>query len=99
MNPMNLGKSQSKIELEPNTGVTFEDVAGADGAKLELTEIVEFLKNPGKYAALGAKIPRGAIMEGPPVAGKAGVPSSRRRARSLSRCSSASARRASATSS
>jgi len=79
-----MGKSQSKIELEPNTGVTFEDVAGADGAKLELTEIVEFLKNPGKYAALGAKIPRGAIMEGPPgtgktllaraVAGEAGVP-------------------------
>merc|ERR1719298_18780 len=79
-----MGKSQSKIELEPNTGVTFEDVAGADGAKLELTEIVDFLKNPGKYSALGAKIPRGAVMEGPPgtgktllaraVAGEAGVP-------------------------
>merc|ERR1719270_280790 len=84
MNPMNMGKSKSKIQMEPETGVTFEDVAGCDGSKQELTEIVEFLKNPAKYAALGAKIPRGAIMEGPPgtgktllaraVAGEAGVP-------------------------
>merc|ERR1719221_1770493 len=84
MNPMNIGKSKSKIQMEPNTGVTFEDVAGCDGSKMELTEIVEFLKNPSKFAALGAKIPRGAIMEGPPgtgktllaraVAGEAGVP-------------------------
>jgi cell division protease FtsH len=82
--PMGLGKSQSKIELEPNTGVTFDDVAGADGAKLELQEIVNFLKEPAKYSALGAKIPKGAVMEGPPgtgktllaraVAGEAGVP-------------------------
>merc|ERR1719159_145451 len=82
--PMGLGKSQSKIEMEPNTGVTFDDVAGADGAKLELKEIVDFLKTPAKYSALGAKIPKGAVMEGPPgtgktllaraVAGEAGVP-------------------------
>merc|ERR1719223_2582264 len=82
--PMNLGKSKSKIEMEPETGVTFKDVAGCEGSKQELMEIVEFLKNPAKYSALGAKIPRGAVMEGPPgtgktllaraVAGEAGVP-------------------------
>jgi len=82
--PGGIGKSQSKVQMEPNTGVTFEDVAGCDGAKLELTEIVDFLKAPAKYASLGAKIPKGAIMEGPPgtgktllaraVAGEAGVP-------------------------
>merc|ERR1719305_994318 len=84
MNPFNVGKSKSKIQMEPNTGVTFEDVAGQDGAKLELTEVVDFLKDPAKYSALGAKIPKGVIMEGPPgtgktllaraVAGEAGVP-------------------------
>ena len=82
--PMQFGKSKSKIQLEPETGVTFKDVAGCDGSKLELTEVVDFLKNPGKYAALGAKVPRGCLMEGPPgtgktllakaVAGEAGVP-------------------------
>merc|ERR1719327_375336 len=82
--PMGMAKSKSKIQMEPQTGVTFNDVAGCDGAKQELTEIVDFLKNPAKYSALGAKIPRGAIMEGPPgtgktllaraVAGEAGVP-------------------------
>jgi len=82
--PMGMGKSKSQIQMEPNTGVTFLDVAGCDASKQELTEIVEFLKNPGKYSALGAKIPRGAVMEGPPgtgktllaraVAGEAGVP-------------------------
>ena len=85
MNPMQMGKSKSKIQLEPETGVTFADVAGCEGSKQELTEIVEFLKNPSKYSKLGAKIPRGAVMEGPPgtgktllaraVAGEAGVPS------------------------
>jgi cell division protease FtsH len=80
----NMGKAKSKIQMEPQTGVTFKDVAGADGAKLELTEVVDFLKNPTKYSALGAKIPKGVIMEGPPgtgktllaraVAGEAGVP-------------------------
>merc|ERR1719197_1097298 len=84
MNPMAMGQSKSKIQMEPQTGVTFNDVAGADGAKLELTEVVDFLKDPTKYSALGAKIPKGVIMEGPPgtgktllaraVAGEAGVP-------------------------
>mmetsp|Transcript_30795 Transcript_30795/g.64890 ORF Transcript_30795/g.64890 Transcript_30795/m.64890 type:complete len:567 (-) Transcript_30795:294-1994(-) len=84
MNPLDLGKSKSKIQMEPQTGVTFEDVAGCDASKFELTEVVEFLKNPAKFSALGAKIPRGVIMEGPPgtgktllaraVAGEAGVP-------------------------
>jgi len=83
-NPMGVGKSRSKIQMEPSTGVTFEDVAGCDGSKQELSEIVDFLKNPARYSSLGAKIPRGAIMEGPPgtgktllaraVAGEAGVP-------------------------
>jgi len=82
--PMGIGKARSKIQMEPQTGVTFKDVAGCEGSKQELTEIVEFLKNPSKYSALGAKIPRGAVMEGPPgtgktllaraVAGEAGVP-------------------------
>merc|ERR1719299_291277 len=84
MNPMAMGQSKSKIQMEPQTGVTFDDVAGAEGAKLELTEVVDFLKDPSKYSALGAKIPKGVIMEGPPgtgktllakaVAGEAGVP-------------------------
>merc|ERR1719382_2339238 len=84
MNPLDIGKSKSKIQMEPQTGVSFEDVAGCDASKLELTEVVEFLKNPSKFSALGAKIPRGVIMEGPPgtgktllaraVAGEAGVP-------------------------
>ena len=72
------------IEADCETGVTFEDVAGCDGAKLELTEIVDFLKAPERYSAVGASIPKGALMEGPPgtgktllaraVAGEAGVP-------------------------
>merc|ERR1719191_1626807 len=70
MGQMGIGKSKSQIQMEPNTGVTFEDVAGCDGSKQELTEVVDFLKNPAKYSALGAKIPRGAIMEGPPGTGK-----------------------------
>merc|ERR1719247_2790163 len=84
MNPFSVGKSKAKVQMEPQTGVTFEDVAGCDGSKLELNEIVEFLKNPSKFSALGAKIPSGVIMEGPPgtgktllaraVAGEAGVP-------------------------
>merc|ERR1719331_2024791 len=84
MNPMDIGKSKSKIQMEPETGVGFNDVAGCDASKFELNEVVEFLKNPSKFSALGAKIPRGVIMEGPPgtgktllaraVAGEAGVP-------------------------
>merc|ERR1719487_1175211 len=84
-NPLGgIGQSRSKIQMEPETGVTFDDVAGAEGAKLELTEVVDFLKDPTKYSKLGAKIPKGVIMEGPPgtgktllaraVAGEAGVP-------------------------
>merc|ERR1719171_332716 len=82
--PMDFGKSQTKVQMNPDTGVTFEDVAGCDQAKLELEETVDFLKNPERYTNMGAKIPRGAIMEGPPgtgktllaraVAGEAGVP-------------------------
>merc|ERR1719161_616036 len=81
---MGIGQSKSKIQMEPQTGVTFDDVAGCEGSKLELTEVVDFLKDPAKYTALGAKIPKGVIMEGPPgtgktllaraVAGEAGVP-------------------------
>jgi len=84
MNPFDMGKSKSKLDMEPNTGVKFADVAGCDGSKLELAEVVEFLKNPGKYEAVGARAPRGVLMEGPPgtgktllaraVAGEAGVP-------------------------
>merc|ERR1719450_1511295 len=82
--PMGIGKSKSKVQMEPQTGVTFDDVAGCEGSKQELTEGVEFLKDPTKYSNLGAKIPKGVIMEGPPgtgktllaraVAGEAGVP-------------------------
>merc|ERR1719426_167684 len=82
--PFDVGKSKSKIELEPNTGVTFEDVAGCDESKLELKEIVDFLKNPQKFTKVGAKSPRGVLLEGPPgtgktllaraIAGEAGVP-------------------------
>ena len=82
--PGAMGKSKSTMVLDADTGVTFADVAGCEGSKQELTEIVEFLKNPTKYSKLGAKIPRGAVMEGPPgtgktllaraVAGEAGVP-------------------------
>merc|ERR1719311_641874 len=68
--PGGVGQSKSKIQMEPSTGVTFEDVAGCDGAKLELTEVVDFLKSPSKFSNLGAKIPRGVIMEGPPGTGK-----------------------------
>jgi cell division protease FtsH len=82
--PMDFGKSKSKFQEVPETGVTFADVAGVEGAKLELQEVVDFLKNPDKYTALGAKIPKGCLLVGPPgtgktliakaVAGEAGVP-------------------------
>ncbi|KAL9225725.1 hypothetical protein vseg_001616 [Gypsophila vaccaria] len=82
--PMDFGRSKSKFQEVPETGVTFGDVAGADQAKLELQEVVDFLKNPDKYTALGAKIPKGCLLVGPPgtgktllaraVAGEAGVP-------------------------
>eukprot|EP00962_Isochrysis_galbana_P016798 scaffold4824_cov145-Isochrysis_galbana.AAC.8 len=83
LDPLRIGRVSARA-ADTQTGVTFDDVAGCDASKLELSEIVEFLKNPLKFSALGAKIPRGVIMEGPPgtgktllaraVAGEAGVP-------------------------
>ena len=82
--PMQMLNPQSKIQMEPKTGVTFEDVAGCDASKLELTEVVDFLKFPDKFTKVGAQSPRGVLLEGPPgtgktllaraVAGEAGVP-------------------------
>ena len=81
---MNFGKSKARVQMEPSTQVTFTDVAGIEGAKLELTEVVDFLKNPDRFTAVGAKIPKGCLLVGPPgtgktllakaVAGEAGVP-------------------------
>lgn len=81
---MNFGKSKARVQMEPQTQVTFNDVAGIEGAKLELTEVVDFLKNPDRFTAVGAKIPKGVLLVGPPgtgktllakaVAGEAGVP-------------------------
>lgn len=81
---MNFGKSHAKMHGEGKVKVSFKDVAGADEAKEELSEIVEFLRNPAKYKAIGAKIPKGVLLFGPPgtgktllaraVAGEAGVP-------------------------
>lgn len=62
--PMDFGKSKSKFQEVPETGVSFVDVAGADQAKIELQEVVDFLKNPDKYTALGAKIPKGCCWQG-----------------------------------
>ena len=67
--PMEFGKSKSKFQETPDTGVLFEDVAGVEGAKLELREVVDFLKNPDKYTELGAKIPKGVLLVGPPGTG------------------------------
>ena len=67
----NVGKSQAKLyEKENNVKVTFKDVAGLEEAKVEVMEIVDFLKNPQKYTALGGKIPKGALLVGPPGTGK-----------------------------
>ena len=82
---MGVGKSNAKVyNKEEKTGITFGDVAGQEEAKESLTEIVDFLHNPGKYASIGAKLPKGALLVGPPgtgktllakaVAGEAGVP-------------------------
>lgn len=81
---LGVGKSNAKVYVEKSTGVTFKDVAGQDEAKESLQEVVDFLKNPKKYTAIGAKLPKGALLVGPPgtgktllakaVAGEAGVP-------------------------
>ena len=65
-NPMGFGKAKSQIQMVPDTGVTFDDVAGCDGAKLELAEVVDFLKKPEAYTQNGCRIPRGVILDGPP---------------------------------
>ncbi|NJK58349.1 MAG: ATP-dependent metallopeptidase FtsH/Yme1/Tma family protein [Pleurocapsa sp. SU_5_0] len=81
---MNFGKSKARVQMEPKSQVTFGDVAGIEQAKLELTEVVDFLKNADRFTAIGAKIPKGVLLVGPPgtgktllakaVAGEAGVP-------------------------
>jgi len=81
---MSIGKSKARVYVEKDTKVTFDDVAGVDEAKAELEEIIEFLRDPGRYGRLGARAPRGVLLVGPPgtgktllaraVAGEAGVP-------------------------
>ena len=81
---MNFGKSRARFQMEAKTGVGFDDVAGIDEAKEELQEVVTFLKEPERFTAVGAKIPKGALLVGPPgtgktllakaIAGEAGVP-------------------------
>eukprot|EP00270_Netrium_digitus_P021660 TRINITY_DN940_c0_g1_i1.p1 TRINITY_DN940_c0_g1~~TRINITY_DN940_c0_g1_i1.p1 ORF type:complete len:696 (-),score=199.61 TRINITY_DN940_c0_g1_i1:158-2245(-) len=83
-NPLSFGKSKAKFQMEPNTGVTFDDVAGVDEAKQDFMEVVEFLKRPERFTAVGARIPKGVLLVGPPgtgktllakaIAGEAGVP-------------------------
>ena len=67
---MGIGKSNAKMYVEKQTGVTFKDVAGQDEAKESLQEVVDFLHNPGKYTQIGAKLPKGALLVGPPGTGK-----------------------------
>ena len=67
---MGVGKSNAKMYMQKETGVTFKDVAGQDEAKESLVEIVDFLHNPGKYTHIGAKLPKGALLVGPPGTGK-----------------------------
>lgn len=81
---MGVGKSTAKMYMQKDTGITFADVAGEDEAKESLVELVDFLRNPGKYTHIGARLPKGALLVGPPgtgktllaraVAGEAGVP-------------------------
>ncbi|KAI3983959.1 hypothetical protein MKX01_035086 [Papaver californicum] len=82
--PLNIGQSKAKFQMEPNTGVTFDDVAGVDEAKQDFMEVVEFLKKPERFTSIGARIPKGVLLIGPPgtgktllakaIAGEAGVP-------------------------
>jgi len=84
LDPESFAKSKAKVDLSPVTNTKFTDVAGCDSAKIELEEVVDFLKNPDKYSEMGAKIPKGCLLNGPPgtgktllaraVAGEAGVP-------------------------
>jgi cell division protease FtsH len=84
LDPEAFAKSKAKVDLTPVTNTNFADVAGCDSAKIELEEVVDFLKNPDKYTDMGAKIPKGCLLNGPPgtgktllaraVAGEAGVP-------------------------
>ena len=67
---MGVGKSNAKVYVQKETGITFKDVAGEDEAKESLKEIVDFLHNPGKYTKIGAKLPKGALLVGPPGTGK-----------------------------
>jgi cell division protease FtsH len=83
-NAMNFGRSKARFQMEAKTGVAFEDVAGIEEAKEELQEVVSFLKNPEKFTAIGARIPKGVLLVGQPgtgktllakaIAGEAGVP-------------------------
>ncbi len=68
--PMGVGKSTAKAYVQKETGITFKDVAGEDEAKESLVEVVDFLHNPGKYAKIGARLPKGALLVGPPGTGK-----------------------------
>ena len=68
--PMGVGKSNAKVYVQKETGVTFKDVAGEDEAKESLVEVVDFLHNPAKYSKIGAKLPKGALLVGPPGTGK-----------------------------
>lgn len=68
--PMGVGKSNAKVYVQKETGVTFKDVAGEDEAKESLQEVVDFLHNPGRYSKIGAKLPKGALLVGPPGTGK-----------------------------
>lgn len=70
MGPMSVGKTNARVYVQKETGVTFKDVAGADEAKESLVEVVDFLHNPGKYSKIGAKLPKGALLVGPPGTGK-----------------------------
>ena len=68
--PMGVGKSNAKVYVQKETGVTFKDVAGEDEAKESLQEVVDFLHNPGRYVKIGARLPKGALLVGPPGTGK-----------------------------